>query len=299
MGLRIGGEEMTRVAIDPERCRKDGLCVSVCRKVFSQESKDSIPVALHKGSCNSCGHCLLVCPSGAISLEGCRPEMIHPVRGELTPSYEQVYEMIVSRRSSRTFLERPVEKEVIEKVIDGARFAPSAKNSESTQYTVIRDSGLLRAIAQTTAQWLGTVAHKLRNPVLRKLYLLTGAARDEEEVKRWIVQFEDIGRKMDEKVDLVLHGAPVLILFHADGRVRFASENANLALQNATFVACSLGLGTFYTGYVVSALSRDKEAQKLLSLPKRHKVYAGLAVGYPGLRFSRWIERNPPKITWL
>ncbi len=290
---------MPRVTIDHERCRRDGLCVLVCRKVFSQEFKDSVPAAAREGSCNACGHCVLICPSGAISLENCRPEMIHPARPELMPSYEQIHEMVVSRRSTRTFQERPVEREVIEKIIDGARFAPSAKNSESTRYTVICDTNFLRAIALATAEWLGTAARKLRNPVLRKLYLLTGAARDEEEVKRWIAQFEDIGRRMEENVDLVLHGAPVLILFHADSRVRFAGENANLALQNATFVASSLGLGTFYTGYVVTALSRDKKIRKLLSLPKKHKVYAGLAVGYPGLRFSRWIERNPPEITWL
>jgi nitroreductase/NAD-dependent dihydropyrimidine dehydrogenase PreA subunit len=290
---------MPLVTIDPERCRKDGLCVRICQKVFSLKTTNSVPEVVHEGSCNSCGHCVLICPSEAILQKDCAPEMTHPVRSDLLPSYEQVHEMIVSRRSARTFQERSVERDAIEKVVDGARFAPSAKNSESTEFIVICDKSLLRAIAQATAEWLGKVARKLRNPFWRELYLITGATRDENEVKRWIEQFEDIAERMGENKDLVLHGAPALILFHADRRIRFASENANLAVQNATFISSSLGLGSFYTGYVVSAIGREKRIGRLLALPQKHKVYGGLALGYPGLTFSRWIERKPAKITWL
>jgi nitroreductase/NAD-dependent dihydropyrimidine dehydrogenase PreA subunit len=290
---------MPLVTIDPGRCRKDGLCVRICQKVFSQKTKDSVPEIVHEGSCNSCGHCVLICPSGAINQRDCSPEMTHPVQSDLLPSYEQVRELIISRRSTRVFQEKPLERDVIEKVIDGARFAPSTKNTQSTQFIVVCDKSLLRAISQTTAEWLGKIAGRLKNSVWRKLYLITGATKDEDEVKRWIVQFEDIAERMRENKDLVLHGAPALILFHADKRVRFANENANLAVQNATLIACSLGLGSFYTGYVLSACSHDRSMAKLLPLPDKHEVYGGLGLGYPGVHFSRWIERNPAKVTWL
>jgi NAD-dependent dihydropyrimidine dehydrogenase PreA subunit len=149
---------MPIVTIDRELCRKDGLCASICPKVLSWEGKGSIPVVAHEGSCNSCGHCVLICPSGAIRQIDCPPASIHPVQNHLMPSYEQVHEMIVSRRSTRTFQDRPVEKEMIEKVIDGARFAPSAKNAQGTRFMVIQDKMLLHAIASSTAAWLGTAA---------------------------------------------------------------------------------------------------------------------------------------------
>ena len=167
------------------------------------------------------------------------------------------------------------------------------------QFIVVRDRSLLRAIAQTTAEWLHKIAGRLKNPVWRKFYLLVGATKDEEEVKRWATQFDDIAERMGKDIDLVLYHAPALILFHADKRIRFANENANLAVQNATLVACSLGLGSFYTGYVVLAYKHDRTMRKLLPLPEKHRVYGGLALGYPAVRFSQWIERNPAKITWL
>ena len=285
------------ITIDPERCRKDGLCFRICRKVFSQDAPGSVPVVEHEESCNSCGHCVLLCPSGAIQQAGCPSDRVHAVDDSLMPSYEQVREMIVTRRSTRTFRKRAVERGLIEKVIDGARFAPSAKNTQSTRFIVVEEKSLLRAIAEETARWLGKVGKQLRNPVLRRLYMLRGAG-DSAEIMRYIRQFEFIAGEMREEKDLILFGAPVLLLFHGDRTIPFAEANANLAIQNGTFIARALGLGSFYTGYVVTACGHDKALRRLIDLPRGHRVYGGLALGYPEIEFSRWIDRNPPIIKW-
>ena len=289
---------MSLVTIDEERCKRDGLCVRICQKVFSQEAEGSVPLVAHEESCNSCGHCVLVCPSGAIHQVDCPSEKIHPVRTDLLPSYEQIREMVLTRRSIRTFQERPVEKEIIEKVIDGARFAPSAKNVQSVRFIVVQDKSLLHAVASSTAEWLGKIAKRLKNPLWRKLYLLSGE-KDAEEITRWIGQFQFIAEEMGKNVDLILFDAPLLLLFYADKRIRLADVNATLALHSATMLASSLGLGSFYTGYVVTACSHDRAIPRLLELPKKHKVYGGLALGYPAIQFSRWIDRHPAQVKWL
>ena len=104
---------------------------------------------------------------------------------------------------------------------------------------------------------------------------------------------------MKDGIDTILYNAPVLILFHADKRVRFAEANANLALHNGTFAACALGLGSFYTGYVVSACIHSREIPDLLQIPRRHAVYAGMTLGHIRIGFSRWIERDPARINWI
>ena len=288
---------MSVVSIDPQQCKKDGLCVRVCEKVFAQETEGSVPIVVREEHCNSCGHCVLICPAGAITQKDCPPENVHPVNREILPSYESLREMIAARRSIRNFQKRDVGKELIEKVIDGACFAPSAKNTQSTRFIVIQDRVLLRSIASATADWLGRTVKQLKNPLLRKLYLLRGE-KSAEEVTKWISQFELIVERMKSGSDPILREAPALVLFHADQSTSFAEANANLAVQNAMLIAPSLGLGTFYTGYVVAASARDKSIRQLLTLPKNHKIYGGLAIGYPEITFSKWIERNPAKITW-
>jgi len=288
---------MPLVEIDSTRCLKDGLCVRICRKVFSEESAGSVPKAERERSCNSCGHCVMMCPSGAITQRDCPTGALHPVQGNLMPDFDQVRELMVTRRSTRQFQDRSVEKDIIEKIIDCAHYAPSAKNSRSTKFTVIRDKTLLKAIASETSEWLGKVSTRLRNPFWRKLYRLIGE-RDAETITRWIEEFEYIATCMRGDTDLVLFKAPVLILFHADRSIRFADQNANLAAQNAMLAAHSLGLGSLYTGYVVTSLTHDRAVRRLVELPARDRVYAGLALGYPGIRFPRWIERNPAETEW-
>ncbi len=288
---------MSIITIDPARCIKDGLCVRICEKVFAQDTPGSLPVVAREENCNSCGHCVLLCPSGAITHADCPPEKLHRVRAEILPPYEAVREMVVARRSIRTFQKRTVERDLIEKVLEGARFAPSAKNTQSTQFMVIQNKEILREIASATAKWLGKVARQLRNPVLRRLYLLRGE-KSVDEVTRWIKQFEFIAERMKKGRDPILFGAPVLLLFHAHQATSFAEANANLAVQNAMVIASSLGLGTFYTGYIVAASGRDKTVRRLLGLIKNHSIYGGLALGYPEITFSKWIDRNPAMITW-
>lgn len=214
------------------------------------------------------------------------------------PSFAQVDALIKTRRSIRNFTNEPVKKELIEKVIDAARYAPSAKNTQSTHYTVVEDPGMLKHIASITAGWLGKTAQRLRNPLIRTMYFLRGLMT-REEFEKWTVQFELTARNMKNGIDTILYNAPVLILFHADKHVRFAETNANLALHNSTLAGSALGLGSFYTGYVISACMHSRKIPDLLNVPRGHKVFAGMTLGHIGIGFSRWIERDPARIEWI
>ena len=46
---------------------------------------------------------------------------------------------LISRRSIRKFKDRPVSDELILKILDAARFAPSAKNSQPWEFIVVKD----------------------------------------------------------------------------------------------------------------------------------------------------------------
>jgi nitroreductase len=110
---------------------------------------------------------------------------------------------------------------------------------------------------------------------------------------------EGLASLYNSGTDWIVRQAPVLVLFCADNIDAFSSENANIALQNATLAAEVLGLGCFYTGFVVMASRRSDRIAKLISLPETHQIYGSLAMGYPQLRFKKWVERNQVKVTWV
>lgn len=54
----------------------------------------------------------------------------------------EVYEAIAYRRSIRNYLDKPVEEEKIEKVLEAGRLAPSAANKQEWHFIIVRDKEL-------------------------------------------------------------------------------------------------------------------------------------------------------------
>ena len=61
-----------------------------------------------------------------------------------------IFELIKTRRSIRTFTNRPVPDEVIERIIEAGTWAPSGMNNQPWKFAVIKDSELKKAVSGLT-----------------------------------------------------------------------------------------------------------------------------------------------------
>ena len=68
-------------------------------------------------------------------------------------------ELVQSRQSDRAYLDKPVEKEKIERILEAARLAPSACNAQPWKFVVVTDSEKRMQIADTTASKLLSMNH--------------------------------------------------------------------------------------------------------------------------------------------
>ncbi len=62
----------------------------------------------------------------------------------------EALEAIRTRRSVRSFTAKPVPREVIEKIVDGARLAPSANNIQPWEFVIVTDQATRERIASVT-----------------------------------------------------------------------------------------------------------------------------------------------------
>ena len=296
---------MFAITIDHDRCKKDGLCARVCpANIFVQREKLTIPEVLEEECCIACGQCLAICAQGAISHSEFPSDTISPIQFEGMPTTEQVMALLKTRRSIRAFRDEPLEKVTIEKIIDGARFAPSGHNSQSTEFVVVQDRAVLSQVSAVVVEYLRFEIKRFANPFFRTLVLLAERALAESGLNE-IPGFRRVIKLYESGADPILFGAPLLLAFHARRTVGFADVNAQLALQNASLVAHSLGIGHFYTGWVVStcrapmAPSWNRRISSLIGIPPGNKMYGGLALGYPVPKFKNMIERKPAQIKWV
>lgn len=303
MALKCGRNLKTdlsaKIVIEDSLCRKCGTCVIACpHGVLIQKDKYSAPVTYLGDECISCGHCVAICATGAIKHYDYPDNRIKSIDKSLYPAIEQLMCLIKSRRSIRAFKDKKVEKELIELIIDGAKSAPSASNSQNIEYVIVQDQVILDKIVKMLAEFYGKLVYLLKNPAI--LDKLPETAKDRAlEAKPLLSTFERIVGRIKSGNDILQRGTPTLLVSHAPNEpFDWPLVNASIALQNVSIVCSSLGLGSCQLGYIETIMDKDLQIQELLDIPNDHAVYGVLAFGYPKYTFDNWIEKKQPKITW-
>ena len=88
--------------------------------------------------CWKCEHCLAVCPRGAISIFGKKPEdSIAPMKPETAAPVMDA--LIMNRHSCRRFLQKAVPTETIDAMLQLIGNAPNGGNKQQVEFTLIDD----------------------------------------------------------------------------------------------------------------------------------------------------------------
>jgi nitroreductase len=244
--------------------------------------------------CNRCSHCIAVCPADAIMHDGLKKEEIEVVNRKGLQS--DVYrDIIISRRSVRQFKNQPVSREIIEQIIDVARYAPTASNNQDVGYIVVTDKQLIEKIAKNIFGLAGRLYNLTKKGVGKIFVNMTGLSRNRYIKVMKYAQEENTrsGR------DFILHNAPVLILIHAPKGKPFTCDNCNIAATTIINYAHALSLGTCFIGFMNIALKFNPRLRKKLEVPNDKRVYASLVMGYPAYRFANTVSRKKPEVQWL
>nr|WP_288652880.1 nitroreductase [uncultured Faecalibacillus sp.] len=193
------------------------------------------------------------------------------------------YESILTRRSTRKYLNKPVSKELLEKIIETGRYAPSGGNSQSNHFIVIQNK-----------------------QIIDRLVKMVEKAFSKMEIT------ENMYRSLQNSINLSKKGgyvfsynAPVLIIVANKRDYGNNQADCAIALENMMLEANELDLGSCY----INQLKWLNEDQKILSylqslgMNEDERVYDSLIVGYPdtndGKPLRKVLPRKGNEVTWL
>ncbi len=268
---------MTLFAIDRDLCLRDGICVAECPSYLIEMTDDEAyptPTAHAELDCIDCGHCVAVCPTGALSHRNLAPAECEEVRPDIFPDANQVEHLLRTRRSIRTFSEQPVPQGILTRLLDMASYAPSAGNTQPVEWLVIYDSAVVRRLGNLALDWLYQQAVSGDWP---RSYLRVFAFAQER-------QF-----------DVVCRNAPHLIIAHV---LPGQESNASIALTYLELAAHGLGLGACWCGFVSAAIEGSPPIRETTGLPADRVVGGTLLIGYPRYVYERVPSRKTPCVQW-
>ena len=106
-------------SVDTDRCVSCGLCLSDCLPRALGMDEEGHPYIKDERLCMHCHHCLALCPTGAISVDGHNPDASRRILNAW-PQPEQLENLIKGRRSVRQYRPENVDPALLQQALDAA-----------------------------------------------------------------------------------------------------------------------------------------------------------------------------------
>lgn len=196
----------------------------------------------------------------------------------------ELKEAVRNRRSIRSFLDKPVEKGIIEEILLNALWAPSWGNTQPWEITVVTGD-LLAALKEENykaamageqskpdipmpLEWPSIYKERYRDVGRRTLGALSIAREDTE------------GRLNFYKQMFQFFDAPVLLLIIVDKALllEYSMLDVGLFAQTLCLLAHERGLGSCI---MAAAVNYPEKLRALCNIPDAKRIVIGIALGWP------------------
>jgi nitroreductase len=169
---------------------------------------------------------------------------------------KKMLELIISRQSDRSYSDKPVENEKIERIVEAGRMAPSACNAQPWKFIVVTDPELRAKISEAaSAKLLGM------NSFVKKAPLLLIVVREKANMS------SRIGSTVKNK--------------------DYSFIDIGIASENICLQARAEGIGSCMIGWF-----DEKQVKKILGIPRSKRVELIITLGYP-VKELRVKKRKP------
>jgi nitroreductase len=179
-----------------------------------------------------------------------------------------VLEAIKARRSIRKFREDMVPDELLRKIVDAARWAPSGDNVQPWVFIIIKDR-----------QLKGKIRSFLSDRALRYAQSVEGKKElekyESEARSKWIEGIKS------ERYQEHVSRAPILIAIFGDSSSPYYIYDCCAATENLILAAHSLGLGTCWIDPGISDELTESQIRSLLKAPENLRIVSLVAIGFP------------------
>jgi nitroreductase/NAD-dependent dihydropyrimidine dehydrogenase PreA subunit len=286
-----------KITKSEDKCIDCLRCVASCVSGVWRETEGKSVVAAAE-DCNGCAHCVAICPSDAITHEISDEKQLRPIDKKKI-SADAYWEMAVSRRSVRNFGPKIPSRETIERILEIARYSPTATNSQNLKIIVVENRETLELLSKRIFGFAKGLFTSAKSPLSRKLLGMLGGNPLGEKVHRYIGGMEYYIEQSKSGRDFILHNAPALILVLAPKNDLFSKDNCNIAATNIANFAHASGLGSCFIGFLTLALRYSKDLAQRVGVPDGYEAYASLVIGYPEHEYKKTVSRKELDVTWL
>ncbi|MCD4793072.1 MAG: nitroreductase family protein [Bacteroidales bacterium] len=278
--------------IDQKLCKQCKLCIEVCpvNIIANGDKVHFLDEKIH--ICLKCGQCMAICSTKAIQIEGISYDKDLFDLPESTINHDEFINFTANRRSVRNFKIKPVEDELIKKILEAVQYAPNGSHPDKMNITVVNDRKLIESQLPAMSKFLDDIVKWMENPLMSRIIKLKKGIETFNTLKNHLYPIAKSGNYKLEFGDRISRGAPAIIIFHADKGAEEHSDNSLIWATYAMMAAQSLGLGATIVSLVPAVINKVKEVREAFKIPEEHETVVSVIVGYPKYKYKRGIKRT-------
>jgi nitroreductase len=226
----------------------------------------------YTGECLHCGHCVAICPVGAVSIPEYEMDDVEEWDKTRTGlEMDTLLSAIKFRRSIRFYENKAVEQEKLEKIIQAGRYTATGANTQGCKFIIVQDQ-----------------LAKLKEIIWRDLIKAVDAGKEEMEQMKNLVELYQ-----DKKIDYLFRDAKAVLYIATDNL-----WDAGLAAQNMELAMNAQGLGALYNGFLVWSTKISEEAKQFLKVCEK-PIAVAMLFGYSQVEYVRTAPRRSADVVWL
>ncbi len=164
---------------------------------------------------------------------------------------ESTLEDLKTRRSIRSFSDKRIEKDVLDKILEAGTYAPTGMGRQSPKIVVVRDKDTI----QKMSNW-------------NKMFFPNNGSKEMQEALKDANPFYD---------------ADTLVIVLADENCPTCVDDGNLVIGNILNAAHALGVGGCYIYRAREEFDTEqgKELLKVWGIPENYRGIGHVVLGYP------------------
>jgi nitroreductase len=186
---------------------------------------------------------------------------------------DDLFEIVKHRRSIRRYKAEPISDELLMKIMEAGRWAPSGDNNQPWRFIIVRDPEIMRQMGEIAKEGSGRrfAAEFFTGRMQERFAKL----KDPEKRRKAFIKLTT------GEVSAFLAKAPVIIVVCAKLDVWDVPYDSAMCAQNMMLMAHELGLSTCCVVAPVSDMRDDIKTMELLEIPHGYKIALPLAIGWP------------------
>jgi ferredoxin len=287
--------------VNQEKCKKCKLCIDICPVNMIGIDEDGLVnfIPERENICLECGQCMAVCSTDAVKIAKYTYENDFIDLPENNVTYQKYIDFISTRRSVRNFKNKPIEKELIEKILASLNFAPYGAEPDKVEITIVNNLKKIEKSLHLIENFFDNIVKWLDSPIISRIIKHKKGIETFNTIKNHLYPMSKLENYKLKYGDRITRGAPALLIFHAD---KGAEEHTNNSLIYATylmFAIHSMGLGGTMNGIIPAAINKDKEIKQMFNIPEQHEAIISIMFGYPKYKYQKTVKRETKKTNWI